>query len=161
MRQYEPAAGRDLSGSWLAALAVASVLLCCRLITGAMKLSIDRTIGATRERTRYAEDALRATEPRRWLFGDLAVIAFLLAQVLDGVFTYLGILTFGPAVEANPLIAQCVVSLGIGVALVGAKALAIACVFPLHLRAMHLTVAFFTVVYFGTAVLPWTRILWP
>ena len=51
---------------------------------------------------------------RRSLFGDIAIIAFLLAQFLDGLFTYIGVNTFGLTVEANPLIAGLMVSVGHG-----------------------------------------------
>ena len=39
------------------------------------------------------------------LFGDVIVIVFLLAQCFDGVFTYVGVISFGMGIEANPLIA--------------------------------------------------------
>ena len=45
----------------------------------------------------------RWNEPRS-LFGDVVVIAFVLAQCMDGVFTYLGIGIWGPRIEINPLI---------------------------------------------------------
>ena len=44
--------------------------------------------------------------PRRSLFGDVVLVAFLVAQVLDGAFTYMGVMTFGLSVEANPVIAS-------------------------------------------------------
>ena len=37
--------------------------------------------------------------------GLYGVIAFLVAQCLDGIFTYVGVATFGNGIEANPLIA--------------------------------------------------------
>ena len=39
------------------------------------------------------------------LFGDLSVVVFLLAQVSDGVLTYIGVSTYGLGIEGNPLIA--------------------------------------------------------
>ena len=47
----------------------------------------------------------RWDEPRS-LFGDLMVVAFLVMQCLDGVFTYLGVGIGGPTIEANPLISS-------------------------------------------------------
>src|SRR4249920_3239397 len=74
---------------------------------------------------------------RRSLFGDLAIVVFLLAQFFDGIFTYVGVSTFGLAVEANPLIAGLMATVGHGTALVGAKALAGALGVCLHLRQIH------------------------
>ena len=44
----------------------------------------------------------RTTSPA-W-FGNLVIVLFLVAQALDGIFTYLGIQAFGLS-EGNPLIA--------------------------------------------------------
>jgi len=54
-------------------------------------------------------------------FGDLIIVAFLLAQCLDGVFTYVGVMTFGTGIEANPVIAWLMQAFGSGPALTGAK----------------------------------------
>ena len=54
-------------------------------------------------------------------FGDLAVIVFLLTQVSDGVLTYIGVATYGLAVEGNPLIAWLMHALGEGPGLATAK----------------------------------------
>jgi len=98
---------------------------------------------------------------RRSWFGDCVLIAFLLAQVSDGAFTYVGIATFGAWIEANPLVAWYIGAFGAGVALIGVKTLAAACAALLHLRAMHRTVGFLTILYLVGAVWPWTRALWP
>ena len=63
------------------------------------------------------------TPLRRSRFGDAAILAFLLAQLFDGIFTYIGVNTFGLGVEANPLIAGLMASFGHGAALLGAKSL--------------------------------------
>ena len=57
-------------------------------------------------------------------FGDVMVLGFLLVQCLDGVFTYLGVKTWGPAVEANPLVSSAIAAAGLGLGLVGAKLVA-------------------------------------
>jgi hypothetical protein len=95
----------------------------------------------------------------RSTFGDIAIIAFLTAQCLDGIFTYIGVNTFGLAVEANPLIAGLMASLGHGTALVGAKTLAGALGVGLHLRQIHSAVAILAGFYVAVAVVPWVAIL--
>jgi hypothetical protein len=47
------------------------------------------------------------------VFGDLAVLGFLLVQCLDGVFTYLGVQRWGPGIEANPLVTAVYVAVAI------------------------------------------------
>lgn len=93
-------------------------------------------------------------------FGDIAVLAFLLAQASDGVLTYLGLLTFGPAAEGNPLIGALVGAVGTIPALTGAKLFAALLGIALHLQGVHRLVAVLTALYLGFAVVPWTAILW-
>ncbi|MEO8258723.1 MAG: DUF5658 family protein [Acidobacteriota bacterium] len=87
------------------------------------------------------------------------MLLFLIAQLLDGVFTYVGIHTFGQAIEANPLLAWYIAMFGPGVALIGAKTVAVACAATLHFCARHRTVAVLTFVYLAAAVWPWTQII--
>jgi hypothetical protein len=96
---------------------------------------------------------------RRSLFGDIAIVAFLLAQCLDGIFTYIGVNTFGLTVEANPLIAGLMASFGHGTALVGAKSVAGALGVCLHLREIHAAVALLAGFYIAVAIVPWVAIL--
>jgi hypothetical protein len=100
-----------------------------------------------------------STGVSRSLFGDVALVAFLCAQGLDGVFTYVGVTTFGVSIEANPLIALLMVSLGQGTALLGIKALAAMLGIALHILQVHAAVALLTLFYFVVAVLPWSLIL--
>jgi hypothetical protein len=97
--------------------------------------------------------------PRRSLFGDVVLVTFLVAQVLDGAFTYMGVMTFGLSVEANPVIASLMVHLGHGPALMMAKLAAAILGIGLHLRGTHGAVALLTGFYITAAVLPWTVIL--
>ena len=92
-------------------------------------------------------------------FGDVALVGFLVAQALDGIFTYLGVTTYGTAIEANPLIAALMAHLGYGPALAASKILAATLGAALHLRQVHGAVALLTCFYFVAAVLPWTAIL--
>ena len=98
---------------------------------------------------------------RRWdtsrsHFGDLAVLGFLFVQCLDGALTYLGIATWGPGVEANPLVSSVVAFAGVGAALTATKLLAVSCGIILHLGRVHHVVALLTFVYIAMAILPWT-----
>jgi hypothetical protein len=99
----------------------------------------------------------RWDEPRS-LFGDLAVLVFLLTQCLDGVFTYLGISIWGPQIEANPLIVSAIDAVGVLGGVSAAKVLAITFGIVLHLRRVHNLVAMLSVVYVAGAILPWTAL---
>jgi hypothetical protein len=91
--------------------------------------------------------------------GDLLLVLFLLAQCFDGVLTYVGVMTFGIGIEANPLITNLMLYFGEGTGLLGAKLVAAALGIALHLRRVHIAVAILTAFYFGAAVLPWAAIL--
>lgn len=93
------------------------------------------------------------------MFGDVAVVLFLLAQCCDGVFTYVGVTTFGTGIEANPIIASLMHVFGQGAALAGAKSVAAVLGICLHLREIHVVVAVLTAFYFAAAIIPWTAIL--
>jgi hypothetical protein len=93
------------------------------------------------------------------LFGDVILIVFLLAQCFDGVFTYVGVLSFGVSIEANPLIAAMMSAFGHGVALTAAKLMAAALGICLHLRQVHSAVAILAAFYIIVAIVPWAMIL--
>ena len=99
----------------------------------------------------------RWDEPRS-IFGDLVVVTFLVTQCLDGIFTYLGVNIWGPAVEANPLISAAISIGGVFAGVAGAKAIAISFGIVLHLRRVHNLVAALTAIYFTAAILPWTAL---
>jgi uncharacterized membrane protein len=96
---------------------------------------------------------------RRNLFGDVALLVFLLVQALDGVLTYVGISSYGPGAEANPLINWLMASIGEGPALTTAKVAAGFFGIALHLSAVHKAVALLALFYLAAAVLPWLAIL--
>jgi uncharacterized membrane protein len=96
---------------------------------------------------------------RRSLFGDVAVVLFLLAQCFDGVFTYVGVASFGIAIEANPILASLMTTFGHGAALAGAKAVAGILGICLHLHEVHGAVALLTGFYVAVALVPWAAIL--
>ena len=98
-------------------------------------------------------------QPRPSVFGDVVLVVFLLSQVFDGAFTYMGVMTFGTGIEANPVIAALMTHLGHGAALMMAKFLAAVLGIGLHLRGTHSAVAILAAFYVTAAVLPWALIL--
>jgi uncharacterized membrane protein len=92
-------------------------------------------------------------------FGDVVVVAFLLAQACDGVLTYVGVSQYGLAVEGNPLLGWLMASCGSAMALAVAKGTAGAFGIALHLSAVHRIVAILAVFYLAAAVFPWITIL--
>lgn len=90
------------------------------------------------------------------LFGDIAVVCFVVVQCLDGVLTYMGVHIWGPSIEANPLVSSAVAVAGVGGGLAAAKLAAIGLGMALHLRQVHGLVAFLTAFYIAVAIVPWT-----
>lgn len=93
------------------------------------------------------------------LFGDVAVIVFLLAQASDGVLTYIGVSIYGHAIEGNPLIAWLMAQMGDGPALAATKLTAGGFGIALHLSAVHKAVAALAGFYVVVAIVPWIVIL--
>jgi hypothetical protein len=89
------------------------------------------------------------------LFGDVAVLAFLIVQFLDGMFTYLGVSLWGPHIEANPIISSAVEFAGLGRGVAVAKLVAMLFGVILHVRRVHSLVALLTAFYFVVAIVPW------
>jgi hypothetical protein len=100
-----------------------------------------------------------SASPSRARFGDVVVVLFLLTQCFDGVLTYVGVMTFGIGVEANPILAALMLEFGAGAGLIGAKVVASALGIVLHLRQVHGAVAALTTFYIAVAIVPWTAIL--
>jgi hypothetical protein len=96
---------------------------------------------------------------RSRLFGDMALVAFLLCQLLDGALTYVGIVNFGAHIESNPLMLSFMSTVGHGPALATAKIGAGMLGILLHLRQVHVVLAALTGVYFMAAILPWALLL--
>jgi hypothetical protein len=91
-------------------------------------------------------------------FGDIVLVLFLCAQVLDGLFTYLGIASFGWT-EGNPLIAWYMQHFGVGPIVAAAKLMAVGCAVVLHVLAFHKMLAVLTLIYLSVAILPWSFVL--
>ena len=95
----------------------------------------------------------------RDVFGNVALLVFLLAQALDGVLTYIGVSTYGLHVEGNPIIGWMMVAMGQGPALAAAKLTAGFFGVVLHLTAVHRAVALLAGFYLIAAVVPWLVVL--
>lgn len=96
------------------------------------------------------------TSPR---FGDAVILAFFMAQALDGVFTYIGVATMGRDIEANPLLHWLMGTTGHGLALAIAKFSAAGFGIVLHLTRVHRAVALLTLLYLAVAIVPWIAVL--
>ena len=90
------------------------------------------------------------------MFGNVAVLAFVLVQCLDGALTYMGVHTWGMSIEANPLVSSAVSLAGVGTGLAATKMFAVGLGIMLHLRRIHLVVALLALFYVAVAILPWT-----
>jgi uncharacterized membrane protein len=93
-------------------------------------------------------------------FGDLAVLLFLVAQALDGALTYVGVTVLGLHMEANPLLAYLMGTMGCAAALTSAKLVASVLGIVLHLSSVHRIVAALAVFYLAVAVFPWLALLY-
>lgn len=91
--------------------------------------------------------------------GNAIVLLFLFSQCLDGIFTYVGVVSFGMGVEANPIVAGLMAHLGHGPGVAGAKVIAGALGIGLHLYGIHVAVALLTGFYLTVAVVPWAILL--
>ena len=91
--------------------------------------------------------------------GRLIFAVFVVLQVADGLITAAAVAMFGPAVEANQLIATWMGLIGPVPALVGAKVLACACGAVLYVLHVTRVLAGLTLLYLFVAVIPWLRIL--
>lgn len=106
-----------------------------------------------------ALSAPRFAARARPLVGKIALGAFLMTQLLDGLCTYAGVLTFGIGVEANPLVASLMNHMGHAPGLLSAKIAASGFGICLYLREIHSVVALLAGVYFTAAIVPWAMIL--
>ena len=85
----------------------------------------------------------------------LILSLFLLAQVFDGLLTYVAVAILGVVGEGNLLLASAMHVLGPGTALIGAKTLAAGCGVLLYVRGLYGTLGVLTGVYMLAAITPW------
>jgi hypothetical protein len=88
------------------------------------------------------------------------VIAFLIAQACDGIFTYIGVASYGSHAEANPVMLWLMGALGSAGGVAAAKTAAGAFGIALHLVSVHRVVALLAAFYLVAAVLPWIGVLY-
>jgi hypothetical protein len=88
-----------------------------------------------------------------------SLLLFVAVQLADGALTYMGILRFGPAIEANPLLSFCAAVFGASSALVVAKTVAIIGGTTLHVFSQHFVLAALTVTCVFGAIVPWAMVL--
>jgi len=96
---------------------------------------------------------------QRELFGEIALLVFLLTQALDGVLTYIGVHTYGLHMEGNPIIGWLMAVMGEAPALAAAKVTAGFFGIALHLSAVHKAVAALAAFYLVVAIVPWVAVL--
>jgi hypothetical protein len=89
----------------------------------------------------------------------LILAVFVVLQAADGLITYEAVRLFGPAAEANQLLATWMGVLGFGPALLGAKLLACGCGVFLYACGVHQALTGLTVLYLLGAVVPWLHTL--
>ena len=104
------------------------------------------------------EALYRPWDDRRSFFGDAMVISFVIVQAFDGVFTYLGVRTWGPGIEANPIVSSAVAVMGLLTGLAAVKIFAVSLGILLHLRRVHMLVALLNGIYLAVAIVPWAAI---
>jgi hypothetical protein len=89
----------------------------------------------------------------------LVFALFLIAQVCDGLFTYVAVQAFGLLAEGNVLLATWMGLIGPGPALIGAKLLAVCCGAVLYALDVRRALLALTVFYAVAAVGPWLVVL--
>jgi hypothetical protein len=95
----------------------------------------------------------------RHFIGNIIVICFILVQLLDWLATFHGVILFGTAIEANPLLRFLMEKYDIILVLTAAKLSATLAASFLHYFERHLMVATLTLFYTLFALLPWIKVL--
>jgi hypothetical protein len=93
----------------------------------------------------------------------LILLLFLVAQLADGLFTYVAVAAYGPAAEANIILAVWMAIIGPAPTLLVAKAVAAAAGVFVYRHGLHDVLAVLTAMYAIVAVGPWLHIYatWP
>lgn len=101
----------------------------------------------------------KANETTSWGEATVVFAIFTVAQVLDGLLTYVGVTTLGIHVEGNDLLAAGMHAMGPMQALISAKLLACVCGYILYRTASHRPLAIMAGLYIGVAITPWLIVL--
>ena len=99
------------------------------------------------------------TDAQTWRQATIVFVIFVLAQVLDGILTYIGVSRLGIEIEANVLLATWMHLIGAPTALLGAKLMACGCGYILYRTAWHRPLAITAGLCLGVAVIPWIGIV--
>jgi hypothetical protein len=93
----------------------------------------------------------------------LVLLLFLVAQVFDGLFTYVAVTAVGVHAEGNLLLAGWMQQIGPGPTLLVAKVVAAAAGVLVYYRGMHRLLAALTLLYGVIAIGPWLAVYhtWP
>jgi uncharacterized membrane protein len=112
-------------------------------------------------------DALwaKSLQSLRWLMriSRIVLLLYLAAQLLDGVFTYVGVHAMGVGIERNFILATWMLLVGTAPTLLVAKGLAAAAGIFIYYRGFHAVLATLTALYGVMAIGPWVDIYknWP
>jgi hypothetical protein len=93
----------------------------------------------------------------------LVLLLFLVAQVCDGVFTYMAVTAVGLSAEGNMLLATWMALVGPAPTLLVAKLVAAGAGVLVYYRGLHMVLAGLTAFYAAVAVGPWLFVysFWP
>jgi hypothetical protein len=93
----------------------------------------------------------------------LILLLFLVAQLCDGIFTYVAVSAVGIAAEGNALLAVWMGLVGPGATLFAAKSIAAGAGLLVYYRGLHGLLAGLTAFYAAAAVGPWLAVYatWP
>jgi hypothetical protein len=93
----------------------------------------------------------------------LVLWLFLVAQLADGLFTYIAVSAYGPSAEANAILAVWMAIVGPAPTLLVAKMVAAGAGVLVYRHGLHGVLATLTAVYAVAAVVPWIQIYatWP
>jgi len=93
----------------------------------------------------------------------LVLLLFLVAQLTDGLLTYVAVTAYGPSAEANVILAVWMAIVGPAPTLLVAKGVAAAAGVFVYRHGLHGVLAALTAMYAMVAVGPWIHIFatWP
>jgi hypothetical protein len=94
-----------------------------------------------------------------WRQPVVVLAIFLIAQVLDGALTYIGVRQFGIEAEGNVLLTTLMYAWGTGPALLAAKLFSSACGVILFAISVYRVLAAAAGACIGLAVVPWMMIV--
>jgi hypothetical protein len=94
-----------------------------------------------------------------WRQPVVVLAIFLVAQVLDGALTYIGVRQFGIEAEGNVLLTTLMYAWGTGPALLAAKLFSSACGLILFAISVYRVLAAAAGACIGLAVIPWMMIV--